>query len=183
MCFDHQGRAGGVHRWHFVLLCKAYSVERSVHCIVIALCSVFLMSCAGNGVMEQTNAIPGHDWSSDRVPECSFDITDTTSFHRLFFVIRHTDAYEFNNIWIGAESMSPGDTAFTSQRFELPLTRGDRWSGRAMDDIREHRILMYREPVRFRRTGRYRVRLHQLMRQDPLKHVMNVGLRIERSGR
>lgn len=183
MCFDHEGAEGKMHRWHFVLLRKAHSVEKSVRSIIIALCSVFLVSCAGNGVMEQTSAIPGHAWSSDRVPECAFDITDTISFHRLFFVIRHTDAYEFNNIWIGAESMSPGDTAFTSQRFELPLTRGDRWSGRAMDDIREHRILMYREPVRFRRTGRYRVKLHQLMRQDPLKHVMNVGLRIERSGR
>lgn len=98
-------------------------------------------------------------------------------------MIRHTDAYEFNNIWIEAESMSPGDSTFTAQRFDLPLTRGDQWSGSAMDDIREHRILMYREPVRFRRSGRYRVKLHQEMRQDPLRHVMNVGLRIERADR
>ena len=162
---------------------KVTIVKKSALCIAIALYSMTFVSCASHGTLEQTHAIPGHAWSSDNVPEYSFEITDTTSMHRLFFVIRHTDAYEFNNIWLVAESMSPGDTAFTSQRFDLPLTRGDRWSGSAMDDIREHRILMYREPVRFRRSGRYRVRLHQQMRQDPLMHVMNVGLRIERSDR
>jgi gliding motility-associated lipoprotein GldH len=162
---------------------KAIIVNKSAICIAIILYSMSFVSCASHGVMEQTTAIPGHAWSGDMVPECSFDITDTTSLHRLFFVIRHTDAYEFNNIWIVAESMSPGDTAFSSQRFDLPLSRGDRWSGSAMDDIREHRILMYREPVRFRRTGRYRVKLHHQMRQDPLRHVMNVGFRIERTNR
>lgn len=179
----HIDRTFEGHSAQFVILHKATVVKKSAICIAIALYSMTFASCERQGVMEQTSAMPGHAWSSQKIPEFAFEVTDTISLHRLFFVIRHTDAYEFNNIWIGAESLSPGDTAYTSQRFELPLTRGDRWSGSAMDDIREHRILMYREPVRFRKTGLYRVRLHQQMRQDPLRHVMNVGLRIERANR
>lgn len=179
----HAGSTYHRHCTQFVILHKATIVNKSAICIAIALYLMTFASCGSQGVMEQTSAMPGHQWSSKQIPEFTFEVTDTISLHRLFFVIRHTDAYEFNNIWIGAESLSPGDTSFTSQRFELPLTRGDRWSGSAMDDIREHRILMYREPVRFRKTGVYRVRLHQQMRQDPLRHVMNVGLRIERAHR
>jgi hypothetical protein len=50
-----------------------------------------------------------------------------------------------------------------------------------MDDIIEHRVLLYSQPVRFRRSGSYNVRIEHLMREDPLKHAMNIGLRIEKS--
>jgi gliding motility-associated lipoprotein GldH len=159
---------------------KSKTVFKRAIAICITCGWITINACTSTGVLEQTHAIPGHEWSADYAPECIFDITDTSSLHRIYFVIRHTDAYEFNNIWLGAESMSPGDTVFTAQRFDLPLTLGDRWAGTAMDDIREHRILLYREPVKFSKPGRYRVKLHQQMRQDPLQHVMNAGLRIER---
>lgn len=158
---------------------KAPHVDIRPTFLAIALLMLSAMSCETGGLYEQTVPFPKHAWASGQVPEFAFDITDTSSFHRIMFVLRHTDGYAFNNIWIGVESMSPGDSVFFQQRFDLPLTRGDRWSGSAMDDIREHRILMYREPVKFSRTGRYRVRLHQQMRQDPLQHVLNVGLRVE----
>jgi hypothetical protein len=53
-----------------------------------------------------------------------------------------------------------------------------------MDDIYEHRISLQKElltaGVSFRQTGTYRFAIEQLMREDPLEEVMNVGLRIEK---
>ena len=139
-----------------------------------------LAGCETLNVYEKNVSVPGHAWPSAFRPQVSFNITDTTSFYQIWFVIRHTDAYGYNNIWVDVSSRSPGDTAAQTQRFDLPLADQQRWTGSGMDDIYEHRILLYREPVKFRQPGTYQVGFTQLMREDPLKHVMNVGLRIEK---
>jgi gliding motility-associated lipoprotein GldH len=137
-------------------------------------------SCSTLGIHERNMPVPGHAWSSGFQPELTFSVTDTSSAYLVFFVFRHTDAYRFNNIWVDITSRSPGDTADNRQRFDLPLSDGKDWTGTGIDDIYEHRILLYREPVRFRRPGTYRVRLAHVMREDPLRHVLSVGLRVEK---
>lgn len=53
-----------------------------------------------------------------------------------------------------------------------------------MDDIYEHRISLQKEllenAVSLRKQGKYIVVIKQIMREDPLEQVMNVGLRIEK---
>lgn len=147
-----------------------------------ALAAILLAaaSCTTLGIHERNIAMPGHAWAADFQPEMSFTITDTSTSYQVFFVMRHTDAYRFNNIWVDISSLSPGDTAENRQRFDLPLADAKGWTGSGIDDVYEHRIPLYREPVRFRRPGDYRVRLAHVMREDPLRHVLSVGLRVER---
>lgn len=129
---------------------------------------------------EKNVDIPNRAWSSSFRPEVNVDITDTISQYNIFFVIRHTNAYEFNNIWVNIETEIPGNRNINSERFDLRLATDDRgWLGSGMDDIFEHRILI--TPVRFPRSGKYKFRFENLMRQDPLKHVLNVGLRLEKA--
>ncbi|HEX2683910.1 MAG TPA: hypothetical protein VHL77_08250, partial [Ferruginibacter sp.] len=54
------------------------------------------------------------------------------------------------------------------------------WFGTGMDDIFEYRKLI-QQRTRFTRPGQYRFTLEQIMRDDPLENVMNVGLRIEKT--
>jgi gliding motility-associated lipoprotein GldH len=138
------------------------------------------VACETINLFEKNVPVPGQAWNTNFKPEISFDITDTTAFYNIYFVIRHTDAYGFNNIWVNATSMAPGDSASITERFDFLLASQDRWTGSAMDDIYEHRILLYKQPVKFRRSGIYTVRFEQVMRENPLKHVLNVGLRVEK---
>lgn len=131
-------------------------------------------------MFEKNVAIPGHAWESSFAPRIGFTINDTASSYHIFIVIRHTDAYRYNNIWVKLKSTAPGDSIATVQQFNLPLATQNRWTGTGMDDLFEHRILLYRHPVRFTRPGAYTVTLEQVMRENPLPHVMNVGLRLEK---
>jgi gliding motility-associated lipoprotein GldH len=65
---------------------------------------------------------------------------------------------------------------------ELPLANKDGWLGSGMDDIFEHRIAFALDPNRFlfSRSGDYNFSLEQIMRDDPLADVMNIGIRIEK---
>ncbi len=57
------------------------------------------------------------------------------------------------------------------------------WEGTGMNDIWEVRSLLNSEPQRFLRTGTYNFSIAQIMRDNPLLHIMSVGLRIENPNR
>ena len=148
--------------------------------ILVVLSLLLLMSCAQTGLYEKVDFLPQHEWPRSYTPEFSFDIADTAASYRIYFLLRHSDAYAYNNIWIRVQSLSPGDSSKQSTRFDIPLATEDRWLGSGMDDIFDHRVLLYPEPVRFSRKGPYTVTIQQDMRVERLKHVLNAGLRLEK---
>lgn len=139
-----------------------------------------ITACTKVDVFEKNVTIPNHEWSSTFKPEIAFEITDTLSAYNIFAVVRHSDAYRYKNIWLNVYTHAPGDT-INKQQLDLQLATDDKgWLGSGMDDIYEHRILITGKPVALR-AGTYRFRLENIMREDPLEHVFNVGIRVEKA--
>lgn len=139
-------------------------------------------SCQPVDVFEKNIAIPNFAWTSNFKPEITFDITDTTSRYTIYIVLRHSDAYRYKNIWVNVHMKTPSGTTRT-QPLELRLATDDKgWLGSGMDDIYEHRIPITPpqkpEPLT---AGTYTFRLENLMREDPLNNVMNIGIRLEKA--
>jgi gliding motility-associated lipoprotein GldH len=156
---------------------------RSILTTLAALAVIALAaSCTQANLFEKNVSLPGGRWPQEVKPKVTFEITDTASSYNVFFVIRHTEAYGYNNIYVRIGSSASGDTAMVTKVFDLPLASQNKWLASGMDDIYEHRVLLYSQPVRFRKTGTYTFTLEQLMRENPLEHVMNVGLRVEKLG-
>ena len=143
--------------------------------------TLYFASCTlTTGVFEKNIAIPKQQWESSFKPEVNFTIKDTVALYNIYIVLRHTEAYNFNNIWIRASVQEPGDPSVKSQQFDLTLATNEKgWLGSAMDDIYENRVLIQPE-TKFKKAGDYRFTLAQVMREDPLKHVLNVGIRVEK---
>jgi len=140
----------------------------------------FVTSCETIDVFEKNASIPNHEWSTAFKPEIAFEITDTTSFYNIYVVLRHTDAYRYKNIWMNIYTEVPGDT-LRKQRLDLLLAVDDKgWLGSGMDDVFEHRIRITGGPQKLSKPGIYKFRLEQIMREDPLQHVMNAGIRVEK---
>ena len=142
--------------------------------------ALLISSCQTVDVFEKNVTLPKHEWSNAFKPEISFEITDTISYYNIYVVLRHTDAYRYKNIWLNVYTQIPGDTIM-NQRLDLLLATDDKgWLGSGMDDIYEHRIRITQQPQRLARKGLYKFRLEQIMREDPLENVMNVGIRVEK---
>ena len=63
--------------------------------------------------------------------------------------------------------------------FELQLATNEKgWLASGMDDIYEHRIKLI--PARKLIAGNYKFILENIMREDPLQQVLNVGIRVEK---
>lgn len=155
----------------------AGKLNRSFSWLLAAL--IAFISCGTIDVFEKNVAIPEHAWSSAFKPEVSFEISDTTALYNIYVVLRHTDAYRYNNIWMNVYTQAPGDS-IRKDRLDLRLATDDKgWLGSGMDDIFEHRILITREPAVLT-PGKYTFRLEQIMREEPLQHVMNAGIRVEK---
>ena len=144
-------------------------------------CFSLLISCTSNlDVFEKNVPLPDHQWESSFKPEIVFSIKDTNSLYNISLVLRHTDAYNYNNIWIKASVRQPGDSSFKSRQYDLPLATNEKgWLGSAMDDIYEQRVLIQPQ-TKFKKPGDYHFTLEEVMREDPLKQVLNVGIRVEK---
>lgn len=137
-----------------------------------------IVSCTSIDLYEKNVAIPNHRWESSFKPEFNFTIKDTTATYQLYLVLRHTEKYNYNNIWINLSSIPPHDT-LRQLRYELPLATNEKgWLATAMDDIYEHRIPLT-NPQHWK-AGNYTFKLEQVMREDPLQNVLDVGLRVEK---
>ena len=152
-------------------------IKRFFLCLVP--CALFLVSCTTIDLYEKSVAIPGHSWKNDFRPSFTFTIKDTTSPYELFLILRHNDQYNYNNIYINLSAKLPGSDSVRKIRRDLTLATDEKgWLGDGMDDIYEHRIqLGDPEPLK---AGNYIFTVEQVMRENPLKNVLNVGLRIEK---
>lgn len=149
---------------------------------IIAILSIALVfaSCAKIDLYEKQVKIPSQQWSDNYVPSFTFTITDTNSLYNLFIVLRHTDSYNYNNIWVRLGSKVPGDS-LQYQNINLQLaTDASGWEGIGTDDIFEVRKNITPGPVAFKKPGDYTFTISQIMRENPLKNILNVGLRIEK---
>lgn len=152
-------------------------VSLSGLCILSIACCL-LSSCTTADLYEKTVPLPNHEWKSGYKPEFNFIISDTTSLYEPYFVIRHTEKYNYKNIWINLQFQLPGDTLRTEMR-EIQLANEKGWYARGMDDIYEQRQLLTERPIKLK-AGSYKFILENMMRQDPLQHVLNVGIRVEK---
>ena len=155
-----------------------------LYILVVLLLNAGIFSCAPTNLYERTVAIPGHQWKSSFIPQFSFQINDTSARYDLSITLRHRDLYHYNNIWLQINLLSPDGKQYKFQTEKQLGTNESGWLGTGMDDIYEHRISLQKElmenGVSLRRKGRYTLSIKQIMREDPLEQVMNVGLRIEK---
>lgn len=149
----------------------------------ILLCStvVLLCACGRINVYEKNTAIPGYKWQQNFAAKGEFSINDTTSAYSIYIVLRHTDAYKYNNIWLNVGMQPPGDTMFF-QNINLTLANdANGWEGSGMNDIWEVRKLENGQPRRFIKPGEYKFSITQIMRDNPLPGIMSAGLRVQRA--
>ena len=167
---------GFLNKLHFLRpLRAAYSLP------LVAIC-LQLAACQHIDLYEKIATIPGHDWKSNFKPQFKFNIEDTSAVYQVYVILRHNEKYLYNNIWLNLTAQAPGQAP---QKFmlELPLaTSAKGWLGVAMDDLYEHRLVVTLDEskLNFKKPGEYQFTLEQVMRDDPLENVLNVGLRIEK---
>jgi len=151
--------------------------------LFLILALVGMQSCKAPdlNVFERNVAIPAQSWSYHFLPSVDFNVSDTIASYNVLVVCRHTEAYAYKNLWVLLDTRKPGEIKTQKERFELTLQDNTgRWYGTGMDDIWEQRIPLYQN-LHFDKPGVYTVTFEQNMRDEPLKGILDIGLRVEKA--
>jgi len=146
---------------------------------VLLLISYILPSCTTIDLYEKSVTVPKHAWENSFRPSFDFIIKDTTMPYQLFLVLRHNEKYNYNNIYVNVYVKGPGKDSVQKIQQDLVLATNEKgWLASGMDDIYDHRIPL--GPEQSLKAGNYQFTIEQIMRENPLKNVLNVGIRIEK---
>lgn len=152
--------------------------------LIFILCVVLGFASCGvkSSFYQKQVPVPGAKWSSKFQPHFKIEIKDVRARYNVSLLMRHDEAYPNANLWFRLKVKAPGDSVFRDgARIEKQLANAaGEWLGKGMGSIREERIgIPVKEAPQFTKPGIYEIKIEQLMRNDPLPSVLNVGLRIE----
>lgn len=145
-----------------------------------ALLPLFLLSaCSNSDVYFQYKTINQEGWNKDSVLTFDVKITDTTSAYNVYVNIRNSGDYPYQNLWLFLNKTDPDSTSVNdSIECYLADQRG-KWLGSGVGSIKEMPVL-YEQNKHFTKSGIYKYSVVQGMREDVLKGINDVGIRIEK---
>jgi gliding motility-associated lipoprotein GldH len=163
------------------LLCLINVIKNTGHNLLIpVICCFLYSSCTQLNSFEKNTSIPQYQWHNNFAVKGSFSIADTSVKYSAYIVLRHTDAYKYNNIWLNIAVQAPGDS-LRYQKVDVHLgSDATGWVGTGMNDIWEVRQLLSLPSLKFNIPGNYNFSITQIMRDDPLPAVMSAGIRVEK---
>jgi len=149
--------------------------------ILIALLCICFAGCLPSPYYQVQVPVPQNQWNYNFRPVFRFEITDTTARYDPYFIIQHTQAYPYSNLWMWLYIKTPGDTVGKKERVNVVLAGVDgRWKGRGIGSIFEERVYLdLGDSVKLRKAGKYEVVLEQNMRVNPLPEILHVGFRVD----
>ena len=112
--------------------------------------SILFAACGKLNVYEKKISFSQQQWAGNNRLNFDFDITDSSkNYYNFYIIVRHTEKYNYNNIWISLTLVPPRDTS-QNLRLNIPLATGNSWLGTAMDDVYEQRILVNKSPIQLK---------------------------------
>lgn len=132
-----------------------------------------------NLVFEKNESIENASWHYDDKKSFSFDIDDLEQKYRLLIYLRHTKEYPNENIWLNSNTTFPsGESVKDAIELNLAAKNGT-WLGKGSGRVLTRELIL-RDTFTFTEKGKYEIVLEQFMRRNPLDHILDVGLRLEK---
>jgi len=141
---------------------------------------LFALGCTDpNGIADQNTTIENHNWSYGNKVKFPVKIEDVTVPYNIYINLRVTGEYRYSNIFVLVRRSGPKLNALT--RFEIKLANKDgQWLGQGSGNLYSYQVPLITD-FKFPATGTYQFEIEQNMRDNPLREVSDVGIRVEKA--
>ena len=131
-------------------------------------------------VTDQNTEIVNNNWAYDNKIKYPVKVENADITYNLYFNLRVTADYKYSNIFILVHEAGPGMQPSTV-RYEFPLANAaGEWYGAGSGNIYTYQV-PFKKGYRFPAGGTYVFEIEQNMRDNPLREVSDVGLRVEKA--
>jgi gliding motility-associated lipoprotein GldH len=146
--------------------------------LVFILVLIIVLACDKKRVYDNVISLPSKGWETTNLIKFDIPVTDITKAYDIFIHFRNNGSYQYSNIWLFIETVSPNDNSLRDT-FEIRLADDSgRWLGKGIGDINEM-LVPYKQNILFPNRGVYLVTIQQAMREQTLEHVFDIGIRLQ----
>ncbi|WP_256011035.1 gliding motility lipoprotein GldH [Desertivirga xinjiangensis] len=154
------------------------SVFADLRFSLLLLCSIYLVGCTDSALIDTSTEITGKNWSYIKRVTFPVKIDNANKLYNVYFNLRHTADYKYSNIFVLIHQRSPGLKTITERReFQLAYPDGE-WLGSGSGNLYSYQLL-FKEKYKFPKAGTYVFEFEQNMRDNPLREISDVGIRVE----
>ena len=162
-----------INCWRITGLMKAKGFIFIMLAIVVAAAS-----CGRKYLYDDIHNLPKTGWSADEKERFEFEVADTNATFLFYFHVRHKLDYRFSNLYVFMETRFPNGN-IARDTLECILAEPDgRWIGKGYGRLKENLILL-NPTLKFPLKGKYTLDIQHAMREEELKGLTDIGIRIE----
>jgi gliding motility-associated lipoprotein GldH len=145
-------------------------------CYLLLLVLLASGSCSPKEAFFNFHSIKNASWERNDIATFEVNITDSIYPYEVFVEIRSNEDYAYSNIWLFVDFKTPGGSIRTDTiSMDLADVYG-KWYG---SGINLHSLSApYEKSIRFPYTGTYTYVIRHGMRDNPLKGISDIGLKI-----
>jgi gliding motility-associated lipoprotein GldH len=151
----------------------------NIFCAV--LFSVMFTGCTDpKSLIDQNTPVTDHNWTYAVKYSYAVKIADEKSLYNVYMNLRVTANYKYSNLFVLIAETGP-DNKSKITRYELKLADKDgEWLGQGSGNLYSYQV-PFRTNYKFPSKGVYHFTIEQNMRDNPLREVSDVGLRVEKA--
>lgn len=139
-----------------------------------------LFSCQGNTVYDEVVSVNNGNWDKNEAAHFEVEVKDTAAYYNFYLSVYNTTNYRYSNLYVFLTTEFPNGN---KSRDTIECTLADpsgKWLGKGWGNVKESGILL-KSGLQFPMSGKYQFFIQQAMRQDTLKDIKRVGIRLEKS--
>ena len=138
-----------------------------------------MSACDPGRIYENNVKIPSEGWKRADRARFEVETADTINPYNIYINVRNNINYKYMELWLFVDVHSPtGMVASDTIKIMLADHRG-KWLGHGLGGKFDTRMV-FRKNMRFPASGTYVFEYEQATRDEPLKGIEDIGLRIEK---
>jgi gliding motility-associated lipoprotein GldH len=145
--------------------------------LLLIFTAMLFVACNDGAIVDTFEAVPNQNWTYIKPIKASINVEDSTKTYHIYINFRHTVDYKYANIWLRLHVIGPKlKDEPLRQEFQLALPNGE-WLGSGTGNLFSYQLI-FKEGYKFPSKGKYTILVEQNMRDNPLKDISDVGVRI-----
>jgi gliding motility-associated lipoprotein GldH len=154
-------------------------MKKSSRILMFAI--ALLAGCIKNSIYENSIDIKMGAWNKNQVVKFEIPVNDTVNGYKISLNIRNNNEYPYSNLFLFVNSYAPNGKSI-KDTIELTIAddRG-KWLGKGFGGVWNNEVFLGNgATIRFPHAGKYRIEVIHAMRDDVLKGIMDVGLKVKK---
>ena len=148
-----------------------------VKCLFGLMVAVAMAACNANTVYDNSVRVAEPVWYADSVARFEVLIEDTTLDYQSGVLIRNSGDYSYQNLWLFITEIAPDSTVTCDTVQYFLADNYGRWLGSGIGSLYTN-VYYYEEDLHYSQEGVYTYEIRQGMRDEELKGITNIGMRI-----